>query len=126
MDQGKTEEGLEVLSQAAKVNKGWKYFGYGPALIQSGRLQEGKAIIRELEDKEPSAFSALCLAMMYVNLKDHDKTFEWLQFEKKHAWYPGIRIMIDDTEVLRDPRFLELMREMNLPDPAPLVLDHEV
>ncbi|MCK5442141.1 MAG: hypothetical protein KAJ23_09635, partial [Maribacter sp.] len=45
MDQGKTEEGLEAWSQAVKVNSGWKYLGYGPALIKSGHIEEGKAII---------------------------------------------------------------------------------
>ena len=123
LDQGKIEDALEALRKASKVNWGWKFLGYGPALIQTGHLEEGNEIIRELEAMEPSAFTALCLSYMYIKLKEYDKAFEWLPRAQKHAFYPWIRVMVKDEEILRDPRFLELMREMNLPDPAPLVFD---
>jgi tetratricopeptide (TPR) repeat protein len=123
LDQGKIEDALEALRKASKVNWGWKFLGYGPALIQTGHLEEGNEIIRELEAMEPSAFTALCLSYMYIKLKEYDKAFEWLPRAQKHAFYPWIRVMVKDEEILRDPRFLELIREMNLPDPAPLVFD---
>ncbi len=126
IDQGKTEEGLELLKQASNINPGWKYWAYGSALIRTGHVQEGKAIIQELESMEPTAFGALCLGLMYSELGDFDKAFEWFKYKDKPAWYPWIRIFVRNKELRKDPRFLELIREMNLPDPAPLVYDPNV
>lgn len=126
IDQGKHEEGLELIKQASTIMPGWKYWAYGRALIQTGHIQEGKAIIQELESMEPTAFWALCLGLMYSELGDFDKALEWFKFKDKHFWYPWIRVLVNNKELLRDPRFLELIREMNLPDPAPLVYDPNI
>ncbi len=123
IDQGKHEEGLEILKQAATIMPGWKYLGYGPALIQTGHIQEGKAIIQELESMEPTAYGAFCLGFMYSNLGNLDKAIDWFSYKNKLGWYPWIRIGVKNKKLLNDPRFLELIREMNLPDPAPLVYD---
>ena len=126
IDQGKQEEGLELLKQASTIMIGWKYWAYGRALIKTGHLQEGKAIIQELESMEPTAFGALCLGFMYSELGDFDKALHWFNFKDKHFWYPWIRVLVDNKELLKDPRFLQLIRDMNLPDPAPLVYDPEL
>lgn len=125
IDQGKTEEGLELLKQAANINPGWK-MNYGGALIQTGHIQEGKAIIQELESMEPFAYGAYCLGYMYSDLGNLDKAIEWFSFKNKVAWYPWIRVLVANKELRNDPRFLELIREMNLPDPAPLVYDPDI
>jgi tetratricopeptide (TPR) repeat protein len=121
IDQGKVEEGLEILSQAAEINDGWGFFGYGPALIRSGHKEEGKAILEELEGMPLNGFRALCLAIMYAELDNFDKAFEYLNYDNKHGWYPWLRVMFINDEMKKDPRFLKIIRDMNLPDPAPLV-----
>ena len=126
IDQGKHEEGLKLLKQASTIMPLWKYWAYGRELIRTGHIQEGKAIIQELEGMEPTDFGALCLGIMYTELGDFDKAFEWFKYKDKPAWYPWIRIYISQEEFQNDPRFLELIREMNLPDPAPLVYDPEL
>ena len=126
IDQGKHEEGLELLKQASNIMPGWKYVGYGPALIRTGHIQEGKAIIQELESMEPTAFSAFCLRYLYTELGNLDKAIEWARYKKKLGWYPWIRVTVKNKKLLNDPRFLELIREMNLPDPAPLKYDPEL
>lgn len=123
MKQGKTELGLDLLKKASEINSGWKYMGYGRALIKAGYLEEGKKIVDELENMETTSFGSLCLAYMYVELKDYDSAFEWFDKAKHHAFYPWIRVMITDENLKKDPRYLKLIREMNLPDPAPLVFD---
>ena len=125
IDQGNHEEGLELLKQASNY-RGLKYLGYGPALIQTGHIQEGKAIIQELESMEPTAYRAFCLARMYSDLGNLDKAIEWWRYKNKHAWYPWIRVTVNNKKLRKDPRFLELIREMNLPDPAPLTYDPEL
>ena len=121
VDQGKVEEGLENLKKAAEINPSLKYVGYGPALIETGNIEEGKAVLKELESKPLNGYRALCLAVMYADLKDYDNSFKYLNYENKHGWYPWIRVMFVPDDMREDPRFLKLIRDMNLPDPAPLV-----
>ena len=121
MDMGQTAEGLEALKRASDINPGWKYLGYGPALFRAGKIEEGKAIIHELENMPITPYGALCLGYMNVELGDYTKAIEWYSYKEKHGWYPWIRVLFTNKEFMRDPRLLELIREMNLPDPAPLV-----
>jgi len=121
IDQGKVEEGLEILKMASEINPGWKYVGYGPALIDAGKIDEGRDVLDELESLPQNGFRALLLAVMYSKLGDFDKTFEYLNYEKKHGWFPWIRVYFFNDEIRKDPRFLKIIRDMNLPDPAPLI-----
>ena len=120
IDQGKVEQGLELLRQSSEINPGWKYVGYGPELIENGYIEEGKVILKELEGKPLNGFRALCIGIMYAHLGDYDKAFEAWNYKQKHAWFAGIRVMFLPDEIREDPRFLKLIRDMNLPDPAPL------
>jgi len=122
LDQGKIEEGLEILRHATEINPEWKYVGYGPALIETGYLEEGRAIIKELEAKPANGYRTLLLAIMYAKLEDFDKAFEYLNYENKHGWFPWLRILLLNEKIQTDPRFLKINSDMNLPDPAPLIL----
>jgi len=122
-DQGKTEQALETLRRAGEINVGWKYMGYGPVLIRKGNIKEAKEIIAEIESLPKTPFGSLCLAILYAELSDFDNYFKWIENAKGHAWYPWIRVMTDNSDLKKDPRFLELIRELNLPDPAPLEFD---
>ncbi len=121
LDQGKIAEGLEMLRRASEINSEWKYVGYGPALIQTGHIEEGRAILKELEDKPINSFRALFMGVMYDELGDTDKAFERFSYENKYAWYPWLRVMFSTEKIRKDPRFLKMIRDNNLPDPAPLV-----
>ena len=125
IDQGRVEEGLEILKKASEINPGWKYVGYGPALIKAGKLKEGRSILKELESLPINGYRALFLASMYAELGDFDKAFEYLNYKQKHGWYPWIRVLFFSDEIRKDPRFLKIIRDMNLPDPAPLVYHPE-
>ena len=123
MDQGRVDEALEVFDKAAEINIGWRYLGLGLSLIRSGRLIEGRKILNEFEDLPLNGFRALILAAMYSELDDFDKAIEYLNYPNKHGWFPWIRVLFVNPELRDDPRFLEMIREMNLPDPAPLTFD---
>ena len=126
IDQGKVEEGLELLRLSTEINPGWKYVGYGPALIKNGYIEEGKAILKELEEMPINGYNALLVGVMYADLGDFDKAFEAWSYENKPAWFPWIRVMFVPDEMREDPRYLKLIRDMNLPDPAPLEYDPEL
>jgi len=119
--QGKTEEGLEALEQLSILYPNWKHFMYGPALIKSGYHEQGQELIKELEDLPTTAYSALSLGIMYYELGDYSKAIDWLRFERKHAFYPWIRVQFMDPDIIKNQEYLELIRKMNLPDPAPLI-----
>jgi hypothetical protein len=82
---------------------------------------EGRAILDELEEKPINGYRAFCLGVMYGELGDTDKAFEWFSYENKHGWYPWLRVMFVTDKMKKDPRYLKIIRDMNLPDPAPLV-----
>jgi TolB-like protein len=73
IDMGQIEEGLEALKTASEITPGWRYYGYGPALIKAGKIDEGKAIIDELVNMPKTAFNNLCLGYMYIELGDLKK-----------------------------------------------------
>lgn len=123
--QGKIEEALSSLKEAAAINPGWRYFGYGPALIRAGRLPEGQAILAELESKPVNPWRAFCLGFLYDALGNSDKALQWFSYKPTHAWLPVIRVMYVSDRLRQDPRFLKLVRELGLPDPAPLQYDPE-
>jgi TolB-like protein len=121
IDQGKEEEGLELLRLSSEINPAWKYVGYGPALIKKGYIEEGTAVLKELEEMPINGYNALLIGVMYADLGEFDKAFEAWSYENKPAWFPWLRVMFVPDEMKEDPRYLKLIRDMNLPDPAPLI-----
>ena len=119
IEMGREREGLEVLEKAGKINYGWRYMGLVRALFKTGHRQEGMTIIKEMESREQNPFIALCLAYAYFEAGNLDKGFENLQNAKGHAFYAWIRVLIKDERIKQDPRYLELIDELGLPDPEP-------
>lgn len=121
-DTGRYNEALELSTQASETFPVWRYLAHGPILIKSGRVEEGMQIIQELEQTSPTAFGSLCLGFMYALLGDSDNAIKWLSHPDKHGWYPWIRVWpgMGLESLYDDPRFLELLREMNLPNPEKL------
>ncbi|MGB5323620.1 tetratricopeptide repeat protein [Lutimonas sp.] len=126
IDQGKMDEGLELLKQCAELNLFWRYPGYGGALFETGHIEKGKAILNELEQAPPGDWRDFFIGIYYAYLGDYDKSFEYWKIDNKAAWFPWLRVMFLSDEIRKDPRFIQLMRDMNLPDPAPLVYDPEL
>jgi len=83
-----------------------------------GKIQEGKKILEELEEEQSPLFN-LTKAAMYIQLGEYDRAFEILKSRPRHAWYPWIRIFNLFEPIWEDPRFKNIMHELNLPDPAP-------
>lgn len=123
LSKGDTEQGIMYLKQGSQLNPLGKYYFYGIGAIESGDIDEGMAMIRELESMAVTPWNALCLGQMYLELGDLDNALKWFEYEEKHAFYPWIRVLIYEKGLQQDPRFLKLVHEMNLPDPAPLIYD---
>ncbi len=117
------EEGLELLKEASAIFPAWRYWGYGLALARMGRSQEALAIVSELEAAPPTAYGNLCLGMINAELGRNDEAIKWLSEKERHGWYPWIRMYFNNKEFMKDPRYLELISEMNLPYPSPYKYD---
>jgi tetratricopeptide (TPR) repeat protein len=118
LDLGKTDEAIKIFKEAKS-----KYNNYAQALIKAGRIDEVRSLIAELESMPMNSWWARCLSLLYCQLEEKDKCFEWLNYPEKHAWYPWIRVMWIPESIKQDPRFLKLLDDMNLPPPAPLEFD---
>jgi hypothetical protein len=70
-----------------------------------------------------NGYNALLIGVMYADLGEFDKAFEAWSYKNKPAWFPWLRVMFVPDEMKEDPRYLKLIRDMNLPDPAPLEYD---
>lgn len=125
-DMGKMDLALKAHKKSASVFPPSKYLGYANTLIRAGRMEEAQSIIQELESMPPTPYGALCLGILYSHLEKYDKALEWFNYEEKHGWYPWMRVNADWEKIGDDPRFLKLLRDMGLPDPAPLQYDPEL
>ena len=111
VDQGKTEQGLEILKKASQINPFTKFYFYGLAVAKSGNLEEGKALIKELEALPKTSWNALCLGQMYLAKGDVENAVKAFNIDQKHAFYPWIRVLTFREGIKKDPRFLKLIRE---------------
>jgi len=92
--------------------------GLGHAYGIAGKRREAQEILEKLLEKSKQSYvSAYDIAAVYIGLGERDQAFEWLS--KALAERSGFLVYIKCDhrfDVLRsDPRFLELMRKMNLP-----------
>jgi tetratricopeptide (TPR) repeat protein len=118
LGKGMMEEAIKTHEELVEVAGPLGYFWLGPTYLATGKIDEGKKILEELE-KMPVAFYTIAKVIMYTQLGDFDKAFEAMEFEPRHAWFPWIRIFPLLEPLREDPRFKEIMRELNLPDPTP-------
>lgn len=125
LGKGMIEEAIKTHEELVKVGGPLGYYWLGPTYLATGRIEDGKKILKELE-KNPSPFFTISKAIMYTQLGDFDKAFETLKTKPRHAWFPWIRVFPLLEPLHNDPRFKELMRELNLPDPAPPIYHPEL
>ena len=128
MYMGQYEDAIKLFEERVVKFQVPAYSELGYAYILSGRIEEGKEILAELEtkiDTIPSPWGALHRATLYTALKDYDNAIKWFNFTPHHHFLPWrLRwIHANDSLFVNDPRYKSLLREMNLPDPSPFKYD---
>jgi len=113
---GMSEEAIAAHRKAVEINPEWKY-ALGRTYAMAGRKDEARKILAELEKEEPSPFGAWALAIMYTALGENDKAFQWLNYQPTHGWLPWFSVDPEFYPLRTDPRFKELVRKWNLPEP---------
>ena len=127
---GRYEDAVKIHEQRVAEYQIPKYNTLGLAYIKSGRIEEGREILVELETKYdtiPSPWGALKRAQLYAALGDYDNALKWYNFEPHHHFVPWVRVESYryDSLFRNHPGFKALMRRCNLPDPAPFQYDPE-
>ena len=126
---GRNEEAIKIIEQLIDKFSLPEYFT-GLAYIRSGRIEEGKKSLKELEtkyDSIPSPWGAIMRGELYAALGDYENAVKWYSFEPHHHFAPWIRVRgKHDSSFYDYPGFKKLMRRFNLPDPAPFQYDPDL
>ena len=118
LDQRRTAEAV-AETEKVRDNPGTTIY-LGRAYAQMGRRNEALAIIKQLEERfakgEESA--AIQIAVVYIQLGDKEKTFEWLEkaFQVRGVELSRIRTGVTFKPIRDDPRYKDLLKRMNLPE----------
>jgi class 3 adenylate cyclase/TolB-like protein/Flp pilus assembly protein TadD len=134
---GRAEEATEIFEEVSEQlpNIPKFYFLFmGKHHLLSGNYDEGMKILADMDtlyDIKPTAWGALQRADMYTALGENDKAFQWYEYEPHHHFAPWVRYMwnippVKDSSFYYDPRFEQLLRRMNLPDPTPFQYNPEL
>ena len=115
-DMGMYEEAIEAHKKLATIEPS-RRFSLGWTYARAGRKDEALKIVAELEKEEATPFRAYGLARLYAALGEKDEAFRWLAYEPHSIFLPWIRTNPVFKPMRDDPRFKELLRMMNLPEP---------
>lgn len=83
----------------------------------SGDSKKSQEELQKLiELRSQNYLSAYHIAAIYVGLKDKDRAFEWLEtaFQERADWMAFIKVDPRFDSLHSDPRFVDLLRRMNL------------
>ena len=116
--QGMYEEAASELQQAANLprqpnTRALTELGYFYAV--TGKRGEALKIIEQLQEK-PKPRTYFGVAQVYAGLGDNDRAFAWLDkaYEERFAFTWKVVIMPQFDGLRSDPRYVALLRRMNL------------
>lgn len=118
--QGKTSEAVAefeaALQQAGEFAIAAAARGHALGLL--GRTEEAEAVARELIDRSRKSYvSAFEVAVVFVGLRNFDRTFEWLEnaVRERSTWLVHVGWDARFRPVRNDPRFAKIVRTIGLP-----------
>jgi hypothetical protein len=116
--QGQFHDGIQQLRAAGKVMEGDPMTAgeLAQAYALSGRGSDARAILQTLLTRsEGGRLPALAISKIYFALGDHDRGFQWLSRSvEEHELTLDLKSEPLFDMVRGDPRFVALLRRMNL------------
>lgn len=115
--QGRIDEGLEEVQRAAGMSDFPETRDLAYAYVKAGRPEEARALLsRLLQSREGGRAYPMRLAGVYSVLGEKEKAFEWLEmaYEERSGYLPAIASDFVFDSLRDDPRFLALLKKMNL------------
>ena len=92
--------------------------GHGFAV--AGRRTDAMGVLDELKDMSSRRYvAARSFAEVHIGLGQVDEAFAWLEqaFQQRNGWLIHVRENPRYDRLRADPRYLDLVRRMNFPDP---------
>lgn len=114
---GRWEEAIQHQRVAAEVSPEWAW-GLGHTLALAGRDDRAREVGARMKE-DPGPMTSFGLAVIHAALGDVDEAFRWLDdaFEARFSWIPWMAVYPTLSPLHDDPRYGELMRRLDLPEP---------
>lgn len=118
---GRYEEAITSLQEGIKVSGFVPHLQgeLGRVFAQAGLVEEAREVLATLQEKSGTDYiSAVNHAKIYAGLGENDLLFEWTEkaFEERSVKLPYFMIDPYLDEYRSDPRFVDIMQRMGLPD----------
>ena len=118
-ESGRLEEAIAPQRRAVELSGGTPHtLGWlGLALAQSGETAEARAVLRRLQAiRERAYVLPTSVAWVHVGLGELDEAFAWMEraVDERDPNIPGVKSFPFLDPLRGDPRYLALLRRMNL------------
>jgi tetratricopeptide (TPR) repeat protein len=116
---GRNDEGLAELEQAVRLapgNTSW-LAQLGEAYGLTGKISQARTVLAQLQDLAQQRYVApYHLAYVHTGLGEQDRAMDWLEraYEQRSGAVYGIKGSFLFTTLRSHPRFIALLRKMNL------------
>jgi tetratricopeptide (TPR) repeat protein len=120
MGQGMPEEAMTEFENEAKISGDEDAFlktNMGQIYAMIGRIDEARQILNELLERAQSEnIPKTLISQLYFTLGEEDKGFEFLDkaYEEHDEYLIFVKISPGFDTVRSDPRFIALLKKMNL------------
>jgi serine/threonine-protein kinase len=114
---GRYQEAIQLLERLSSVNKWYAAAPLGYAYAKTGRTDEARRILAEMENLPKSEnLPAQERAIIYIGLDDKDAAFAWLEksYEDRFASIISLTSEPIFDSLRSDPRFAVLAQKINL------------
>ncbi len=115
-DQRRFEDAFAAFKKAGEVAPAYRSY-IGIAYAVAGRVEDARKVLAEIEQLKTTPWWALRRAELHAALGDREEAIRWLYYEPRAPLFPEIRGNPLFNFLHSDPRFLELMKRINLPLP---------
>jgi len=117
LDMKRHDEAITTFKRGSELAPAM--IGYlGLAYANAGRKEEARKILAQYEGMKLSGWTAFWRGTLHAALDEYDAAFRILDFSPHHDWLPSVKFNPEFKPVRKDPRFLALMKRINLPPPA--------
>ncbi len=119
LQKGETEKAINALQKAVEFSSGGlafeAYLGFAYGIAEE--TEKASDVLENLEKIAEKQFvPSYNFAVIYLGLKDFDKTFEWFEkaYKERSGFMPFLNVepLVDDLR--DDPRFRDLIRKVGL------------
>jgi len=112
---GRMDEAIEAHQKLAELLPLWSW-QLGLTYAAAGQYEEAEKILDEYEKNPVIPFTAHGRIVLNAALGRYDEAFKWLEYEPHHAWTAWIAVMPEGESLSGDPRYLDFLERLNLPD----------